>query len=185
MILILKSPKNISTWIQEMPGLSPSLWLGNVSTKFERQITSAIQCCYFAAETCVAFRTRPLLPTTKKDVLILPAHHHNNVIHKFLCHCHSWYIGCTSQRLQECIKQHISKSIRNNHSFHDSSKLSYACKTNSITQMENPSCISQYVDTKFFIHVRGFTFFHLFALEATLTKFFQPNLCQHKEFFTV
>ena len=62
-------------------------WLGNFSTKFEKQITTAIQRCYFAVETRFVFTTRPLLHATNKDVL--PAHHHNNVIYQFLCHCDS------------------------------------------------------------------------------------------------
>ena len=57
----------------------------NLSTKFEKQITTAIQRCYFAVETRVVFTTRPLLPATKKDVL--PAHHYNNVIYQFVYHC--------------------------------------------------------------------------------------------------
>ena len=82
------------------------LWLGNVSTKFEKQITTAIQCYYFVVETQVVFTTRPLHPTTKKD--ILPAHYYNNVIYQFMCYCDSWYVGCTFQRLQERIK-HLQK----------------------------------------------------------------------------
>ena len=106
-------------------------WLGNVSTKFEKQITTATQRCYFAVEIRVVFTTRPLLPAIKKDVL--PAHHHNNVIYQFVCHCE--YIGCTSQRLQECIKQHVSRSIRNYHSSQYCYNLSHACKKNSTSQV--------------------------------------------------
>ena len=58
-------------------------WLGNISTKFKKQITTAIQRCYFAVETCVVSTTRTLLPATKKHVL--PAHDHNNVIYPFVC----------------------------------------------------------------------------------------------------
>ena len=119
-------------------------WLGNVSTKFEKQITTAIQRCYFAIETHVVFTTRPLLLATKKDVL--PGHHHNNVIYQFVCHCHSQYIGCTSQRLQEHIKQHVPRSIRNHHSSQDRSNLSCACKKNSTSQIiTNNSAIGQHL----------------------------------------
>ena len=68
-------------------------WLGNVSTKFKKQMTTVIQRCYFTIETSVVFTTRPFLPATKKD--ILPAHHHNNVIYQFVCSCNSRYVGCT------------------------------------------------------------------------------------------
>ena len=166
-------------------------WLGNVSTKFEKQIISANQHCYFAVETGVVFTTRPL-PAIKKDVLL--AHHHNNVIYQFVCHCDSQYVGHTSQRLQECIKQHVPRSIKNHHSSQDCSNLSHACKKNSTFQiithdsaigqhfLENPPCASQYSDTKFSILTQGYTSFHLSTLEATFIKSFQPNFCQYKEF---
>ena len=70
-------------------------WLGNVLMKFEKQITSAVKCCFFSVKPCVIFNTRQLLPATKKDML--PSHHHSNVIYQFVCHCNSWYIGHTSQ----------------------------------------------------------------------------------------
>ena len=114
-------------------------WLGNVSTKFEKQITTAIQRCYFAV-----FTTRPFLPRTKKDLLL--AHHHNNVIYQFLCHCHSRFVGRTSQRLQERIKQHVSRSIKNHHSSQDLSNLSRACKKNSTSQVTaHDSAIGQHL----------------------------------------
>ena len=83
----------------------------NISTKFEKQITSSVKRCFFSVEPHVVFTTRQLLPPTKKDVL--PSHHQNNVIYQFVCHCDSRYIGRTSQRLKERIKQHIPKSITN------------------------------------------------------------------------
>ena len=54
-------------------------WIGNVSMKFEKQITSAVKRCVFSDEPRVIFNTRQLLPATKKDVL--PSHHHSNVIY--------------------------------------------------------------------------------------------------------
>ena len=50
-----------------------------------------------------------LLPTIKD---VLPALQKSNVIYQFSCHCDSRYVGRTSQRLQDRIKQHVSKSIR-------------------------------------------------------------------------
>ena len=46
------------------------LRLGAISTKFEKQVTSAVQHCYFSVEPCVVFTTRRLPPATKKDVLL-------------------------------------------------------------------------------------------------------------------
>ena len=84
-------------------------WIGNVSIKFEKQITSAVKRSFFSVEPRVIFTTRQLLPATKKNVL--PSHHHSNVIYQFVCHCDSRYVGRTSQRLEERIKQHVPRSI--------------------------------------------------------------------------
>ena len=128
-------------------------WLGNVSTRFEKQIPTAIQRCYFTVETRVVFTIKSLLSATKKDVL--SAHCHNNVIYQFVCHCDSRYVRRTSQRLQKRIKQHVPRSIRNHHYSQDCSNLSRACKKNSTFQiithdfaigqhlLENPFCASQ------------------------------------------
>jgi len=86
-------------------------WIGNISIKFEKHITSAVKHCFFSVESRVVFTTRQLLPATKKHVL--PSHHQNSIIYQFVCHCDSRYVGRTSQRLEERIKQHIPKSITN------------------------------------------------------------------------
>jgi len=41
-------------------------WIGNVLTRFEKQITSAVKRCFFSVEPRVVFTTRQLLPATKK-----------------------------------------------------------------------------------------------------------------------
>ena len=55
------------------------------------------------------YSTNELLSATNKDVL--PALQKSNVIYQFSCHCDSRYVGGTSQRLQDRIKQHVPKSI--------------------------------------------------------------------------
>ena len=80
-------------------------WIGNVSMKFEKQITSAVKRCFFFVKLRVIFNTRQHLPAIKKDVLL--SHHQSNVIYQFVSHCDSRYVGRTSQRLEEQIKQHV------------------------------------------------------------------------------
>ena len=46
----------------------------------------------------------------EKDVL--PASQQSNIVYEFSCHCDSRYVGRTSQRLQDRIKQHVPKSVR-------------------------------------------------------------------------
>jgi len=81
------------------------------STKFKKQIKTAIKTCFGALEPRVIYTTKDLCPANKKDVL--PAFQQSNVIYQFSCHCNSWYVGRTFQRLQDRVKQHVPKSIRN------------------------------------------------------------------------
>ena len=67
------------------------------------EVWKADYVCFFSVEPRVIFTTRQLLPATKKDVL--PSYRDSNVIYQFVCHCDSQYVGRTSQRLEERIKQ--------------------------------------------------------------------------------
>ena len=102
-------------------------WLGSISTKFEKQVKAAVSNCFFAVEPRIIFKTKELVPVTKKDVL--PAHQQSNVIYEYSCHCDSRCVGRTSQRLLDRINQHIPKSIRNANSILKRSLPSRACKS--------------------------------------------------------
>ena len=167
-------------------------WIGNVSMKFEKQITSAVKRCFFSVEPRVIFTTRQLLPATKKNVLL--SHHHSNVIFQFVCHCDSRYVGRTSQHLEERIKQHVPRSIANPPASHNRQSLSRSCKTNIRTQqfpesaigqhlLDNAQCALYYNSDKFSILARGCSSFHLSALEATFIKSHNLLRCKQKEFF--
>ena len=168
-------------------------YLGAVSQRFEKQITSSVKRCYFSVEPRIVFTTRCLLPATKKDVL--PALQQSNIIYEFSCHCDSRYVGRTSQRLQDRIKQHVPKSIRTGQSSQDRSQLSRSCKlTNNVSSCESaigqhlldsPACASEYNDKRFSILASGRSSFHLAALEATFIKTSRPNLCRQKQFVYV
>ena len=154
-------------------------WIGNVLMKFEKQITSAVRRCFFSVETRVIFNTRQLLPATKKDVLA--PHHHSNVIYQFVYHYNSRYIGRTSQRLEEQIKQHIPRSIANPPASSNHQSFSCSCKANIRPQqfhesaigqhlLDNARCALHYNNKKFSILARGRSSFYLSAFEATFIK---------------
>ena len=152
---------------------------------------SAVKRCFFSVEPCVIFNTRQLLPAIKKDVL--PSHHHNNVIYQFVCHCDSRYVGRTSQRLEERIKQHVPRSITNPPASPNRQSLSQSCKANTRPQqfhesyigqhlLDNAQCALHYSNEKFSILARGRSSFHLSVLEATFIKPLNPLLCKQNEF---
>ena len=145
-------------------------------------------------EPRVVYSTYELLPATNKDVL--PALQKSNVIYQFSCHCDSRYVGRTSQRLQDRIKQHVSKSIRSCSSFQKRLLPARRCKSSTQTKtqslasdlaiglhlLQNPTCTQHYYDSRFSILAQGRSRFHLSALEATFIKTSNPALCRQKEF---
>ena len=169
-------------------------WLGSVSTRFKKQVKSAVKQCFSAVEPRVVYSTNELLPATNKDVL--PTLQKSNVICQFSCHCDSRYVGRTSQRLQDRIKQHVPKSIRSCSFFPKHLLPARRCKSSTQTNtqsfasdsdiglhlLQNPTCTQHYDDSRFFILAQGRSHFHLSALETTFIKTFNPALCAQKEF---
>ena len=134
-------------------------WLSNVSMRYEMPIKTAVKCYCFSVEPCIVYTIRQLQPVTKKDVL--PAFHQSNIVYQFLCHCDSRYVGRTSQRLQQRIKQHVPKTTLQEHISQDRSTLACSCKPirsfkaetffSAIEQhlLQNPTCTREYNNNKF------------------------------------
>ena len=85
-------------------------WIGSASPQLEHQVKSAVQNCYRAVSSCLIFSSQCMLPAAKKDEL--PANQRSMVIYEYVCHCDSRYIGQTTQRIQERIKQNVPKALR-------------------------------------------------------------------------
>ena len=157
-------------------------WIGNISTKFENQCKTAVSSCFGAVKLRVAFSTRKMLPTVRKDVV--PTKQQSMVVYQYVCRCDCRYVGRTSQRLQDRIKQHIPKAIRNQAQTNcDLSQSKHTC-TSAIGQhlLNNKKCAAHYDDNQFSILAKGRTLFHLSTLEATFIKMLKPELCRQKEF---
>ena len=163
-------------------------WIGTVSNKFESQIISSVQRCYGMVEPRVIFGTRQSFPATRKDVLSTTQH--SNIIYEFTCYCDSSYVGRTSQRLHERIKQHIPKKIRSvlsttqDTSDFDSAYNEAISSSSAIGLhlIKNPQCAKNYRDERFSIIAHGRSTFHLSVLESMFIKLKQPSLCRQKEF---
>ena len=86
-------------------------WIGTACNRFEKQIKSSVSHCFAQVEPRVIFTTKSLLPATRKDVL--PAIDQSNIIYQYTCRCDSRYVGLTSQHLQQRIRQHVPRQIKN------------------------------------------------------------------------
>ena len=134
--------------------------------------------------------TTRIHPGIQKDVL--PALYSSNIIYLFHCDCDSRYVGCTSQRLVDRMKQHVPEAIRKSNANQDNSnRLGFNKKcpsyTSSIGQhlLKNPSCAEKYKERNFSVLARGRSAFHLSALESTFIQMRSPELCKQKEFLAL
>ena len=80
-------------------------WIGKPFTNLVKEVKTAMESCYGSVSTRLAFTSKRMLPVARKDVL--PAIQKSFVIYEYKCHCDSRYVGRTSQRLQDRIKQHV------------------------------------------------------------------------------
>ena len=144
-----------------------------------------------------------MLPVAKKDVL--PTNQKSMVIYECVCHCDNRYVGRTTQRIQQRIKQHVPKAIRQKNTLiqeqgtHRSQPIktqpNRKCKAKSKTQFEPESdsaigqhslesnqCARNYSDSQFKVLTTARFQFHLSLLEAVYISWKKTDLCRQKQF---
>ena len=139
-------------------------------------------CCQlmlWCSKLCVVFSTKKIFPTVRKDVE--PTKQQTMVVYQYVCPCDCRYVGRTSQRLQDRIKQHIPKATRKQTQPDRDLFQSNPTSTLAIGQhlFSNEKCASYYDDNQFSVLAKGRTLFHLSTLEATLIKMLKPELRLH------
>ena len=165
-------------------------WIGKPSTNLEKEVKTAVESCYGSVSTRLVFTSKRMLPVARKDVL--PAIQKSFVIYEYKCHCDSRYVGRTSQRLQDRIKQHVPQWLRQQLTRPRRSQPHRSCKRtdtkpdcdSAIGQhlLDNDRCALNYDDKRFSILAAARSSFHLNLLEATYIKTRRPVLCRQKEF---
>ena len=137
----------------------------------------------------MVYNTRVMLPSAKTDSV--PTTHKICVVYEFSCRCEARYIGRTTQRLADRIKQHVPTSIRTENTT-TREQPPRMCK-NSIFKMKsdsaigqhlitNPECAKTYTDDNFRIIGQARSSFYLGVLESVYIKTQNPVLCKEKEF---
>ena len=96
--------------LQKCPIYLKLPWIGKISLNFEQQTKTAINRCYQAVEPRIIFTKRKILPAIHKHVLL--SFQQSMVVYQYVYRCDCWYVGRTSQRLQDRINQHIPRCIR-------------------------------------------------------------------------
>ena len=164
-------------------------WIGNVSSKFENQINKAITSCFYAVKPRVVYSTRVMLPSAKEHSV--PTTQSSCVVYEFLCQCEAWYVGRTTQRLADRIKQHVPTNIRKTSNTIREQPPRLCKGSNSKINCEsaigqhlltNPECTKTYTDNNFRIIGQARSSFHLSVLESVYIKTQNPVLCKEKDF---
>ena len=135
----------------------------------------------------MVYNTRAMLPSTKK--FSFPTTQKSCVVYEFLCRFEARYVGRTTQRLADRIKQHIPTSIRKKSNTvreqpprmckNISSKIN--CEA-AIGQhpITNPECAKVYTDDNFRTIGQARSSFHLLFFESVYIKTQNPVLCGQK-----
>ena len=165
-------------------------WIGNPSTNLEKEIKTAVKSCYGSVNTLLVFTSKRMLPVARKDVL--PTIQKSSVIYEYKCHCDSRYVGRTSQRPQDRIKQHVPQWLRQQLTRPRRSQPHRSCKRkdtkpdchSAIRQhvLKNDQCALNYDNKRFSILATACSSFHLNPLEAAYIKTQRPALYRQKEF---
>ena len=97
---------------------------------------------------------------------MLLANQRSIVIYEYACHCDSWLVDHTTQRLQKCIKQHVLKAKRQ--------------RTTATQELECNRCTRNYSDSWFKILTTVRSQFHLSLLEAIYISREKKRICGGK-----
>ena len=108
-----------------------------------------------------------------------------------LCRCEARYVGRTTHRLTDRIKQYVPRSIRTKNTIIREQPPRMCKNSNSKMKsdsaigqhlIKNPECAKTYSDDNFRIIGQARSSFHLSVLESVYIKTQRPVLCKQKEF---
>ena len=166
------------------------LWTGNVSSRFDNQINKAITFCFYGVKPRAVYNTRVMLPSAKKDTVLTTQR--SCVVYGFSYRCEAQYVGRTTQRLADRIKQQVPTIIRTKttitreqpprmcKSFNSKMKSDSAIGQHLITYTE---CTKKlFIDDNFWIIGQARSSCHLVGLESVYIMTQIPVLCKQKEF---
>ena len=165
-------------------------WIGKPSTNLEKEVKTAEESCYGSLSIRLVFKSKRMLPVARKDVL--PTTQKSFIIYEYKCHCDSRYVGRTSRRLHDRIKQHVPQWLRQQLTCRSRFQPPRSCKRNdtkpacdsAIGQhlLESDQCALNYENKRFLILATKRSSFHLNLLEGACIKTQRTVSCRQKEF---
>ena len=155
-------------------------YIGTISRMYKQKISDAVRKCYFAVNPRVIVTSKPILPSSVKDVL--PATKRSQLIYLFSCCCDRKYVGRTLRRLKTRIDEHVPPKVLEVLGM-DKTKQGDINPKSSIARhlMANVKCGKQYDESMFTVIGYARSEFHLKVLEALHINSKTPVLCKQKE----
>jgi predicted GIY-YIG superfamily endonuclease len=142
------------------------------------RITRAVESAYPAANLQVFYTNRPILTPCNKDKL--PCSTASSVIYLFSCSCGASYIGRTTRRLIQRIKEHIPSWLaRGEHRQVRSSILAHLIDLNHSVNLEQSFKVIYRTEQS---RSKGLRQRFLNTAEAVAIRLHKPTLCVQKEF---
>ena len=145
-----------------------------------------MESCYGSVSTRLYFPSKRLLLVARKDVL--PTIQKSSVTNEYKCHCDSRYVGRTSQRLQDCIKQHVPQWLRQQLTRPRRSQPPRSCKRTD-TKPDCDSAIGQHLldndNKRFSILAAARSSFHLNLLRLLISRPGARCYADRKSLFTL
>ena len=168
-------------------------WKGRFCDTLSKQAESAVGRCFGAVQLRVVHATKTIHPSIHKDVL--PSLTISNVIYKYTCRCDAVYVGRTSQRLEDRIRQHVpSNFVRSLNNTRKQPERAcnresqivapvYASLGSAIAEhiAQNRECCADFSTRRFAILSRARNALNLHVLEALFIRKLRPQLCKQKE----
>ena len=142
----------------------------------KNQINKAITSCFYAVKPRVIYSTRVMLQSAKKDSV--PTIQKSYVVYEFSCRCEARYVGRTTQRLADRIRQHLPTSIRKRRNTVWEQPPRFCKNNNSKINFEsaNPECAKTYTDGIFLIIGKARSSFHFKCFGICLYQDSKPSL---------
>ena len=166
-------------------------WLGRGTEKLVERANDAVRLAYFAGKVRAVYKTKRAFNLPKERI---PTPSQSNLIYLFECrHCKSRYVGKTSQRFGERIKQHVPKHLvdaptskkrrgrppKVREKPAEGYQSAIACHL-----AANEDCRKSFRESAFSILCRCRSKHHQDVLEAMFIHVLRPKLCKQKSFVT-
>ena len=150
-------------------------------------INKQVRECYTSLEARVIFTSKPNFTPATKDPIT--KFNKSMVVYHFKCHCGDDYVGQTSRRLGERVKEHVPLCVKEfianpTYDFKDNIQLLRASKKTAISKhlLENSICGTAYNEDCFSILRQCNSDYHLIVCEAVLIGIMAPTLCIQEKF---